>query len=109
MVKQVCSEIWNRLKPVYMPKMTTEKWEQVSEGFTKYANSPNCAGAIDGKPIRIVQSSDTGSLYYNYKKYFSTVLLAVCDANCCFIFVDTGGHEKTVIQLFFKNHYCTRS
>jgi hypothetical protein len=34
-----------------MPKMTTEKWEEVSEGFKQYANFPNCIGAIDGKHI----------------------------------------------------------
>ena len=39
-----------------MPKMITEKWEEVSEGFTKYANFPNCVGAIDGKHIRIIQA-----------------------------------------------------
>jgi hypothetical protein len=85
-----------------MPKMTTEKWEELSEEFKKYADLPNCVGAIDGKHIRIVQPSDTGSLYYNYKKYFSTVLLAVCDANYCFIFVDIGGYEKSCDSTAFQ-------
>jgi hypothetical protein len=85
-----------------MPKITTDKWEEVSEGYKQSANFPNCIGSIDGKHIRIIQPSDTGSLHYNYKKYFPTVLLAVCDANYYFIFVDIGGYGKSCDSTAFQ-------
>ena len=86
-----------------MPEMTKQKWEDVAKGFSKYANFPNCIGAIDGKHIRIIQPADTGSLYYNYKSFFSTVLLAVCDANYSYICVDVGAYGKSSDAAVFHN------
>lgn len=45
------------------------------------ANYPNCVDAIDGKQIRVIYASDSGSLCFNYKKYFSIVVFAVFDAD----------------------------
>nr|XP_042912311.1 protein ANTAGONIST OF LIKE HETEROCHROMATIN PROTEIN 1-like [Parasteatoda tepidariorum] len=57
-------------------------------------NFPNCCGAIDSKHIRMVCPKNSGSAYYCYKDYFSTVLLALVDANYCFITVDVGSYGK---------------
>ncbi|CAK1604057.1 unnamed protein product [Parnassius mnemosyne] len=102
-VEQVCKVLWSKLKFTSMPEMTTEKWKEVEEGFKKYANFPNCIGAIDGKHIELIQPEHTGSLFYNYKTYFSSVLLAVCDANYCFVYVDVGSYGKTSDSAIFKN------
>ena len=32
----------------------------------------------------------SGTLYYNYKRLFSMVLFAICDANYCFSLFDLG-------------------
>ncbi|KAL4119830.1 hypothetical protein QTP88_012595 [Uroleucon formosanum] len=86
-----------------MPEPTQEHWLKIAETFLSVTNFPNCIGAIDGKHIRIVKPAHSGSLYYNYKHFFSTVLLAICDANYCFIAVDIGDYGKNSDSSIFKN------
>lgn len=50
----------------------------------------NCGGCIDGKHIRITQPVKSGALYYNYKNFYSVVLMAVVNHNYEFIYVDVG-------------------
>ncbi|XP_066982786.1 uncharacterized protein [Macrobrachium rosenbergii] len=83
--------------------MSKERWEEMTKGFEKYANFPNCIGAIDGKHIRLVQPRGSGSLYYNYKSFFSTMLLAVCDANYSFTYVDIGAYGKSSDSAIFTH------
>lgn len=86
-----------------MPEPTEEKWVEIAELYCSIKNFPNCIGAIDGKHIRVVKPAHSGSLYYNYKHFFSIVLLAVCDANYCFIAVDIGDYGKNSDSSIFKN------
>ena len=56
---------------------------------------PNCIGAIDGKNIMIQCLSNSGSLFFNYKSYFSIVLLAVALADYRFVMVDIGAYGSS--------------
>lgn len=55
---------------------------------------PNCIGAVDGKHFRITRPPSSGSYFYNYKHYYSLVLMAVVDANYNFIYMNVGSEGK---------------
>jgi len=54
-------------------------WLEISNVFYVKTNFPNCLGAIDGKHIRCKNPSNSGSLFFNCKKFFSVVLMAIAD------------------------------
>ena len=77
-----------------MPTPTEQDLKSISEAFNNIWNFPHCIGAIDGKHVRIVCPKNSGSMFYNYKHYFSVVLQGVADANYKFITVEIGGYGK---------------
>ena len=90
-VKEVCDAIYNVLSPLYMNAPSTQdEWKHIAEDFEELWDMPHTIGAIDGKHIAIDCPKNTGSLFHNYKGFFSFVLLAVCDARYCFTFADVG-------------------
>lgn len=68
--------------------ITEQDWLTVERGF--HNRFPHAIGAIDGKHVVLQAPFNTGSEYYNYKKTFSIVLLALVDSNYCFMFADIG-------------------
>ena len=49
-----------------------------------------CLGSLDGKHIHIECPKMSGTYYYNYKAFYSIVLLAICDSNYCFTLFGLG-------------------
>ncbi|KAL3177528.1 hypothetical protein MRX96_039093 [Rhipicephalus microplus] len=60
------------------------------DGFSQKWNFLNCIGAIDGKHVLIKKPPKSGTIYRNYKKSFSVILLAVVDADYKFLYTDIG-------------------
>lgn len=77
-----------------MPIPTKDTLKQVAEDFHRMWNFPNVIGCIDGKHVRIRCPVPSGSMFYNYKHFFSIVLQAVADANYQFLCIDVGGYGK---------------
>lgn len=66
------------------------EWQQVADRYETVWNVPNTIGSLDGKHIKIIAPSKAGSAYYNYKHFHSIVLLAMCDADYRFTYIDVG-------------------
>ncbi|XP_069829041.1 uncharacterized protein [Dendropsophus ebraccatus] len=94
-IPETCRAIVLALKDEYLkfPK-SPEEWKIKAQGFEEQWQFPNCGGSIDGKHIRISQPPNSGSFYYNYKGFFSIILMAVVDANYEFLMVDVGKNGR---------------
>ncbi|XP_008178252.1 uncharacterized protein LOC103307759 [Acyrthosiphon pisum] len=99
-IRLVLKSLSERLTPILLPPPTKENLKEIAMDFWIKWNFPNCVGAIDGKHIRIFAPGKSGSLFFNYKDFFSIVLLAIVDANCKFIFVDVGAYGKEGDEAF---------
>lgn len=90
-IDETLTVIWDELKKEFVPfPRNNADWQKISSDFESIGGLPHQIGALDGKHVRIRQPPHTGTLYYNYKKFFSIVLMALVDANSNFIYVDVG-------------------
>jgi hypothetical protein len=69
---------------------TKEKWEEIAAEFKNRWQFNNCGGALDDKYVRLVPPSDSGALYYNYKNFYSIILMALFSTNYEVVYVNVG-------------------
>lgn len=93
-VKDTVQALWEVLQPLHMPVPTAKGFEKIAKDFERMWNYPNCIGCIDGKHVRIIAPADSGTMFYNYKHFFSVVLQGVADSNYRFTTIDVGGFGK---------------
>lgn len=77
-VKKIIEEtvvaIWEEMHALHIPIPTKDMFYSISNDFNNIWNFPHVLGCIDGKHVRIICPRKSGSMFFNYKKYFSIVL-----------------------------------
>lgn len=86
-----------------MPITKEEDLFDIAQDYYLLWDLPHCFGAIDGRHVRIRRPDGTGSLYFNYKKFYSIVLQAVVDARYKFISIDVGGYGHQHDATTYRN------
>ena len=70
--------------------LAKEEWEYIIDQTNSRWQFPNCYAAADGKHIGIICSKNWGSQFYNYKGFFSIMLLAFVDYDYKFLIAEVG-------------------
>ena len=69
-VKETVDILWEELHPLHMPLPTTESLKSNAKEFENVWNFPHVVVCLDGKHIRIVCPTDSGAMFFYYKKCF---------------------------------------
>lgn len=103
-IPEICEAIVQTYSEEVIPiPNTPEEWKPIAEEFERKWNVPHACGALDGKHIALRKPRRSGSEYYNYKGFFSIVLMALVDANYRFLWIDVGGHGHMSDAQIYNN------
>ena len=76
LLRETCHTIWLALQGYIKSPSATTDWSRIADEFMESWNFPNCIVAIDGKHVMMGCPNNAGSACYNYKDFYSVVLLA---------------------------------
>lgn len=76
-----------------MPE-SSDDWKLIAANFASKWNFLHCLGALDDKHVVLRAPARSGSLNFNYRSAFSSVLLALVDVNLKLIFVDIRAYGR---------------
>ncbi|XP_058056269.1 uncharacterized protein LOC131207664 [Anopheles bellator] len=102
-VPDVCNALMEALNDYVKLPSSRQEWLKISEQFEQRWGFPHAIGAIDGKHISIVVPKNSGSQYFNYKQFYSMVMIALVDADYNFLYVDIGGQGGISDDAIFKH------
>jgi hypothetical protein len=103
-VSETCEVINDEFMNEVLKCPSTEaEWKAVAEGFENKWNFYHCIGALDGKHIAMKKPAKSGSIYYNYKGFFSQVLMALVDSNYQFLYINMGARGSSSDGGIFKD------
>ena len=103
-IVDVCKAIQAEYSGEVMPfPRTKEAWEAIATEFQRRWQFPHTIGALDGKHIAIRCPPKSGSYYYNYKGYYSIILMALADADYKFIWVEIGANGAASDSQIFND------
>lgn len=95
-VREVCEAIIEEYHDELLkPPQNDAEWRTVTNEWLSKWNFPHVIGAIDGKHIACKAPANSGSDYYNYKGFFSIILLAVVTSDYKFMWIDVSGKGST--------------
>lgn len=103
MIPETLEAIWSTFCPLHMKIPEKKDFHKISKDFFDTFGVPHCLGALDSRHIRIIEPSNSGTLYFNYKKFYSIVLQAVVDARCKFLFIDVGAYGSQHDAITFES------
>ena len=91
-ITETGTAIWNTLVEQNVDKAPSseEEWKNIALRFEKKWNFPHSIGAIDGKHINMQAPARSGSFLFNYKRSHYIILMAVCNTDYQFSFIDVG-------------------
>ena len=87
--RQCCARgVPSHLRPLLRDSLQVSHNRRAVEGggpgLLRQVELPSLLCCIDGKHVGMQ------ALYYNYKRFYSIITLALVDANCKFLYVDVG-------------------
>lgn len=100
--REFCSVVVRRLEPRYVRFPSAQGLAEHLRQFTAVAGFPQGIGALDGCHIEVCPPKEHAADYFNYKGWYSTILLAVVDHQYRFMYTNVGSpgriHDAAVFE-----------